>query len=74
MQDDPQRLIAIEEKLAFLEKHVGELDGVVRGLADRIDQQTKGIQQVRSALEQHLAGGEGDGPDPDADRDRPPHW
>lgn len=76
MQDDAHRLIALEEKLAYLEKHLGDLDGVVRDLAERIDQQSKGVQQVRSILEQHLAGGEdgNTGPGPDAERDRPPHW
>lgn len=75
MQDDPQRLIAVEEKLAHLEKYLGELDEVVRDLATRLDVQAKGVKQVRTILEQHLAGGEdGDGSASDPEADRPPHW
>jgi len=75
MQDDPKRLIAVEEKLAHLEKYLGELDEVVRDLATRLDAQTKGVQQVRSILEQHLAGGgDGEGSSSDPETDRPPHW
>lgn len=75
MPDDAQRLITLEEKLAYLEQHLGELDGVVRELAGRLEQQHKGVQQVRSILEQHLAGGdEGGAASDDPAADRPPHW
>lgn len=73
--DPDARLIALEEKLAYLEMHVGDLDEVVRDLAGRLDLQAKGVKQMRTMIEQHLAGGEGDKDDaPDAERDRPPHW
>lgn len=75
MPEPDARLVSLEEKLAYLEKHLGELDEVVRELAGRLDTQAKGVQQMRTTLEQHLAGG-GNGKDdaPDAERDRPPHW
>ncbi|XAM01517.1 SlyX family protein [Phycisphaeraceae bacterium D3-23] len=75
--DPTPRIIALEEKLAHLEKYLGDLDEVVRDLAARLDTQTKGVQQMRSVLEQHLAGGDdtkGSDPDPDPESDRPPHW
>ena len=78
MQDDSPRLIALEEKLLYLEKHIGDLDEVVRDLADRLDHQAGSVRQVRKMLEQHLAGGGDDksGPasEPDPEADRPPHW
>jgi len=74
MQEDPKRLIAVEEKLAHLEKYLGELDEVVRDLATRLDVQAKGVKQVRTILEQHLAGGEDEGSSGDPEADRPPHW
>lgn len=78
MQETPnpdRRLTALEEKLAYLEKHVGELDEVVRDLATRLEQQIRGIRQMRSTLEQHLAGGDAKADTaPDPEGDRPPHW
>ena len=70
MQDDA-RLTLIEEKLAHLEKYVGDLDEVVRDLAARIDAQKDGVCAVRKMLEDHLR--EPDGPGNPAD-EKPPHW
>ena len=70
MQDDA-RLTLIEEKLAHLEKYVGDLDEVVRDLAARIDAQKDGVSAVRKMLEDHLS--EPDGPANPAD-EKPPHW
>ena len=70
MQDDA-RLTVIEEKLAHLEKYVGDLDEVVRDLAVRIDAQKDGVTAVRKMLEDHLS--EPDGPTSPAD-EKPPHW
>ncbi|MEM6507718.1 MAG: SlyX family protein [Planctomycetota bacterium] len=65
---DQDRLTVIEEKLAFLEKYVGDLDEVVRELSTRIDAQKDGVSAVRKLLEDHLSdvGDPGD--------EKPPHW
>lgn len=70
MQDDA-RLTLIEEKLAHLEKYIGDLDEVVRDLSTRIDAQSDGVLAVRKMLEDHLT--EPDGPGGPAD-EKPPHW
>ena len=70
MQDDA-RLTVIEEKLAHLEKYVGDLDEVVRDLAARIDAQKDGVSAVRKMLEDHLS--DPGGP-PDPADEKPPHW
>lgn len=68
-----QRTIALEEKIAYLEQHVGELDGVIRELADQLAKQGRGVDAVRGMLEKHLAGEDDASGDPAVD-DRPPHW
>lgn len=67
MQDDT-RLTNIEEKLAYLEKYVGDLDEVLRDLSKRLDLHGEGVSAVRKMLEDHLseAGDVGD--------EKPPHW
>lgn len=70
MQDN-QRLTAIEEKLAHLEKYVGDLDEVVQDLARRLIAHKDGVSAIRKMLEDHLS--EPDGPRDLAD-DKPPHW
>ncbi|MEM9414357.1 MAG: SlyX family protein [Planctomycetota bacterium] len=73
--DTTPRIIALEEKVAHLEKYIGDLDEVIRELAGRLDSQAKGVQQMRSVLEQHLAGGDDEKSMPnDPEADRPPHW
>lgn len=72
---DDDRLIALEEKIAYLEQHVEALDGVVRDLADKLIKQGRGVDAVRELLDKHLA--EEDAPgvsgDPAVD-EKPPHW
>ena len=46
MSDDTTRE-ALEVKLAFLEHHLAELDGVVRRLHDQVDQLTLDLRQIR---------------------------
>ena len=67
MQDD-NRMTVIEEKLAHLEKYVGDLDEVVRDLAKQLHTQGQGVNAVRKMLQDHLsdAGDPGD--------EKPPHW
>lgn len=68
---DPERLTRIEEKLAYLERYLGDLDEVVRELATKLDQQHAGVSAVRKLIEDHLS-------DPTDERsledDKPPHW
>lgn len=68
---DPERLTFIEEKLAYLEKYVGDLDEVVRELSTKLDQQDAGVKAVRKMLEDHL---NDPGEERDLADDRPPHW
>ena len=68
---DADRLTRIEEKLAFLEKHIGDLDEVVRDLSNRIDQQRAGVTAVRKLIEDHLSD---PGEQRDLSDDKPPHW
>jgi len=62
------RLIQLEEKVAYLEKYIGDLDEVVRDLAGRLHKQGQGVDAVRKLIEDHLT----DQPDPGDER--PPHW
>ena len=68
MPNDEIRLTVIEEKLAHLEKYVGDLDEVLRDLSKRLDVHGQGVTAVRKMLEDHLsdAGDPGD--------EKPPHW
>ena len=65
---DAERLTRIEEKLAHLEKYVGDLDEVVRDLSKRLDTHGDGVSAVRKMLQDHLS----DAADPGDER--PPHW
>ncbi|MEM9420287.1 MAG: SlyX family protein [Planctomycetota bacterium] len=71
------RLVNIEEKIAHLERHLGELDGVVREMYDRMDGFKAQLEKIRSDLQSHQASA-GDGLAPDSDQqledDKPPHW
>lgn len=71
MQDDA-RMTVIEEKLAHLEKYVGDLDEVLRDLSKRLDVHGKGVTAVRKMLEDHLSDAGQPGGDPGDEK--PPHW
>eukprot|EP00752_Nemacystus_decipiens_P014059 g12495.t1 len=73
MQDD-DRLTVIEEKLAHLEKYIGDLDEVVRELATGLAKQKDGVSAVRKMLEDHLNDPGDAGSDRDLIDDKPPHW
>ena len=67
MSDDP-RIIQLEEKVAYLEQYLGDLDEVVRELAGRLHKHGQGVDAVRKMLEDHLT-------DPqDPGDQKPPHW
>ncbi|MEM1109757.1 MAG: SlyX family protein [Planctomycetota bacterium] len=71
------RLIAVEEKIAHLERYLGELDGVVRELHDRMDGYKSQIDRLRDEFGEHLSNAD-DAPEPGRDDqledDKPPHW
>ena len=70
--DDADRLTRIEEKLSFLEQHLGDLDEVVRELSMRMDKQGQGVTAIRKMLVDHLS--ESDGPSDPVVDEKPPHW
>lgn len=71
---DP-RSVQLEEKVAYLEQHIAELDGVVREMNDRMDRfarEAKGLRTLVEAL-QEGPGDEGT-QGGDLEDERPPHW
>lgn len=77
--DADTRLVNIEEKIAHLEHYLGELDGVVREMNDRMDGYQQELARMRQLVESQTTNGEG-GSDDDGSTDqqledeRPPHW
>ena len=65
---NPERVIELEEKVAYLEKHLGDLDEVVRDLAARMRKHNDGVAAVRKMLEDHLS------EQSDPGDEKPPHW
>ncbi len=67
--------MAVEEKIAYLEQFVGELDGVVRELNDSLAAVRREMGQLRGQLEQAAQDGS-EGPDStdDLEAHRPPHY
>lgn len=64
------RLTSVEEKIAYLEKFVADLDGVVRELHDGLDAARREIGQLRSQLQQPREDDDGD----DLETHKPPHY
>jgi uncharacterized coiled-coil protein SlyX len=64
---DEARLTAIEEKVAYMEKAVSDLDGVVRDVSSRLDTLLAQVQRL-TGIERVIA--EREAP---AD-DKPPHY
>jgi uncharacterized coiled-coil protein SlyX len=46
-----ERVMDLEVRLAYQDKTIATLDGVVRGLADRLEQLTKELGQLRRTVE-----------------------
>jgi len=68
---DP-RSVQLEEKVAHLERYVADLDGVVRGMHERMDHFAREAKVLRSIID---AAREGEGTPGDGPVDeRPPHW
>jgi len=66
-----ERLTQVEEKIAYLEKFVSDLDGVVRELHDMLGAVRRDVGTLRSKIEQQSQ--EDDGSD-DLEAQRPPHY
>jgi uncharacterized coiled-coil protein SlyX len=66
-----ERLTLVEEKIAYLEKFVSDLDGVVRELHDGLEAARREIRQIRSQLQQQS---QGDDDESDLEAQRPPHY
>lgn len=49
---DDQRLLKLEEALAFLDRRLDDLDDAVRSTADRLDQTARRLGMIESSLEQ----------------------
>lgn len=64
------RLTTVEEKIAYLEQYVGELDGVVREMHDNLTAVQREMRQLKAQLEQ---GPETDDSD-DPEAHKPPHY
>ncbi len=50
MNDDGGRLDDLEIKIAFQDKAIAELDALVRKLGDRVDELTRELKQLKSAV------------------------
>ncbi len=43
------RMVALEEKIAYLEKYLADLDGVVRSIYDELSAVRREVEHVRTA-------------------------
>lgn len=66
------RLVNLEEKIAHLERYLGDLDEVVRDLHDRMDAYQREIAKMQATLEHHVGGDDESGGS--LEDERPPHW
>jgi len=64
------RLDRVEERIAWLERHVAEQDKAMLEFAAQISL----LQKELLALRDRSAGGQNAGADPSVDDDRPPHY
>lgn len=60
------RMTDLEVKIAFLEQHLLELDGVVRDLASRLERATNELAELRDAP--------ANSEKPNSGHERPPHY
>jgi uncharacterized coiled-coil protein SlyX len=68
-QGSPDGTTRLEEQMAFLERHVEELDSVVRELYERLDSLRDEIGRLRDDTTRRFESMTSDPAD-----DRPPHW
>lgn len=67
------RLTRVEEKIAYLEQFVGELDGVVREMHSNLDGLRRDLAQLRAQAEQDRQADPNDDPN-DLEAHKPPHY
>ncbi len=65
------RLTNLEEQFAFLERHVAQLDEVVREVYDRVDGLTREISQMREEIQER---GNTEEEARTLEDEKPPHW
>lgn len=68
-----ERLTRVEEKIAYLEQFVGELDGVVREVHDGLDALRREFKRLRERVESD-ADPEGNDDSDDLEAHKPPHY
>ena len=75
------RTVVLEEKVSYLERHLTELDGVVRDMHGRMDAAARELVRLKDLVKQmnradeNAAGAGGTTPDDDElTQERPPHW
>lgn len=74
---DDARIITLEERIAYLERYVEQLDGVIRDNAQAIEQLGHRIASTHEHVSKRLTDIETKQTDPgdaDASDDMPPHW
>ena len=65
----PERVDRIEERIAWLERHVAEQDNAMLELHEEIERLRRESSQLRDRLESAASGG-----DPPPPPERPPHY
>lgn len=68
---DTDRITDLEVRMAFLEKTLGDLDGVVREVADQLDSTKMALRELR---EQVNRGDDGQARPHSLVDERPPHY
>ena len=72
MDESPERIQRLEEKIAFLERHVTEQDKAMLELGDDLARLGR---EIRALRERDTQGGAGGGQGGEAEPDeRPPHY
>ncbi len=66
---DRDDILRLEEKIAFLERHVEQLDGVIRELFERNEEIDGELKRLRDDTERQFGSH-----DHSAEDDVPPHW
>lgn len=65
--------VELEAKLAWLEKYVLELDGVIRSLGDEVIELRREVAELRAAAARE-GGSEDDDEDAGVSYEKPPHY
>lgn len=71
MQKIESRIVALEEKTMYLEHLLGELNGVVCSIQDRLDTQNAVIARLADAVNRQVVGGE---EKRTLEEEKPPHY